>query len=99
VGAMDNNVITAASTAADYVTEVQNGLATTANVSAVETDTQDIQSRLPAALISGRMSSQVGAMANNVISAAVVANDAVTEIQSGLATDTVLGTVASNVTA
>lgn len=36
-------------------------LATSANVSAVETDTQDIQTRLPAALVSGRMDSSVGA--------------------------------------
>lgn len=72
------------------------GAATSANVSAVETDTQDIQSRLPAALVSGRMDSNTQAMATGVITAAVIATDAidadaiaanaVTEIQSGLST-------------
>lgn len=56
----------------------------------IETDTQDIQSRLPAALVSGRMSSSVQEMANGVVTAAAVAtgaidadalaSDAVTEI-------------------
>jgi hypothetical protein len=59
-------------------------------------DTNDIQSRLPAALVSGRMDSNVQAMANNVITASAIATDAidsdalaanaVTEIQSGLST-------------
>jgi hypothetical protein len=50
VSSIGTDVISAASVAAAAVTKIQNGLATTANVSAVETDTQDIQSRLPAAL-------------------------------------------------
>lgn len=63
---------------------------------AIETDTQDIQSRLPAALVLGRMDSNMQAAASGVITAAVIATgaidadavaaDAVTEIQSGLAT-------------
>lgn len=52
----------------------------------VETDTQDIQSRIPAALVSGRMDSSVGAMAANTLTASALATDAVTEIQSGLST-------------
>lgn len=62
----------------------------------VETDTQDIQGRIPAALVSGRMDSNVQAMADDVITAAKIAADAigaselatsaVTEIQSGLST-------------
>jgi hypothetical protein len=62
----------------------------------IETDTQDIQSRLPAALVSGRMDSDVGAIQAGAITAAAIATDAVdadalaadavTEIQSGLAT-------------
>jgi uncharacterized protein Yka (UPF0111/DUF47 family) len=86
VGAMAPNVLTASALATDAVTEIQSGLATAANVAAVETDTQDIQSRLPAALVSGRMDSSVGAMAPNVLTASALATDAVTEIQSGLAT-------------
>lgn len=59
----------------------------------VETDTVDIQSRLPAALVSGRMDSSTGAMAANVLTASALASDAVSEIQSGLATATDLATV------
>ncbi len=49
-------------------------------------DTNDIQSRLPAALVSGRMDSSVGAMASDVITSTALAGSAVTEIQSGLST-------------
>lgn len=52
----------------------------------VEADTQDIQNRLPAALVSGRMDSSVGAMAANTLTASALASDAVSEIQSGLST-------------
>lgn len=51
----------------------------------VETDTADIQTRLPAALSSGRMDSSVGAMASDVITDTALANSAITEIQAGLA--------------
>jgi hypothetical protein len=84
VGAMASNVLTAAALAADAVTEIQTGLATTANVAAVETDTQDIQSRLPAALVSGRIDASVGAMASSVLTAAALATDAVGEIADGV---------------
>lgn len=43
----------------------------------IETDTQDIQGRLPAALISGRMDSNLQAAANNVITSSVIATDAI----------------------
>ncbi len=59
-------------------------------------DTNDIQTRLPAALVSGRIDSSVGAMAADVVTASAIAADAigaselaasaVTEIQSGLST-------------
>lgn len=42
----------------------------------VETDTQDLQSRIPAALIGGRMDATVGAMQNNVIVAAAIQSGA-----------------------
>lgn len=67
--------------------------ATAAGVSAVETDTQDIQSRLPAALVSGRIDASVGAMANNVMTAAAAAGDLTTELQNGLATASALSTL------
>ena len=60
--------------------------ATAGQATAIETDTQDIQTRLPAALVSGRMDASVGAMASNTLTAAALATDAVTEIQVGLAT-------------
>lgn len=40
----------------------------------------DIQSRLPAALIGGRMDATVGAMQNDTLTAAALATDAITEI-------------------
>lgn len=43
----------------------------------VETDTADIQSRLPTALVSGRMDSNMQAAANGVITAAIIATDAI----------------------
>jgi len=85
------------------VTEIQSGLATSANqttilsnIAAVQADTDDIQGRLPAALVAGRIDASVGAMAADVVTASAIATDAigsaelaasaVTEIQSGLAT-------------
>lgn len=70
----------------------------------VETDTADIQTRLPAALVSGRIDASVGAMASGVLTATAIAADAITaakvaadvttELQSGLATAAALSTVA-----
>jgi hypothetical protein len=64
----------------------------------IETDTQDIQNRLPAALVGGRIDSYLGATANNVITHNTIASNAIgnsqlatsaiNAIQSGLATDT-----------
>ena len=54
----------------------------------IETDTQDLQSRLPSALVSGRIDASVGAMAADTLTASALASDAVTEIQSGLALQT-----------
>lgn len=72
--------ITSTALAASAVTEIQSGLATSAAVAAVQADTDDIQTRLPAALVSGRMDSSVGAMAANTLTASALASDAVTEI-------------------
>lgn len=41
-------------------------------------DTNDIQARLPAALVGGRMDASVGAMASGVLTAAAIAADAIT---------------------
>jgi hypothetical protein len=75
-----------------YTTFPQSGDAY-ATATNIETDTQDIQSRLPAALVSGRMDASVGAMAANTLTASALASDAVAEIQSGMATSAALQTV------
>jgi hypothetical protein len=126
--------IDAAATSADFVTEVQSGLATSANQTTllnrigaftgtgvntilgffkallskdastpsdvggtfsaatdsvetlrekaddIESDTQNLQSRTPAALVGGRMDSSVGAMANDVITAAALSQAAAQEV-------------------
>lgn len=54
-----------------------------------------ITDKLPAALVSGRIDASVGAMASNVMTAAALATDAVTEIQSGLATAAALAAVSA----
>lgn len=79
VNALAANVITAAATAADFTTEIQAGLATAANLATVagyiDTEIADIQARLPAALVGGRIDASVGAMAANVLTAAATAAD------------------------
>lgn len=44
----------------------------------IQADTEDIQSRLPAALVSGRMDASVGAMAANTLTATAIQSDAIT---------------------
>ena len=58
-------------------------------------DTNDIQTRLPAALVSGRIDASVGAMAANVMTAAAAAADLTTELQTGLSTAANLAIVAA----
>lgn len=106
--ALSKTVITSASTTSGYA-----GLdwakviaaTTTVNLSGtsvktatdVETDTQDIQSRLPAALVSGRIDASVGAIANNAITAASIAADAITDakVASDVTIASVTGAVGS----
>lgn len=57
-----------------------------AAIAAVQADTDNIQTRLPAALVGGRMDSSVGAMASDTLTAAALAVDAVTEIVTGVLT-------------
>lgn len=90
--AIATDAIGSAELAASAVTEIQTGLATAAALTLVQGDTDDIQSRLPAALVSGRMDSSVGAMAANVITAAATAVDFGTEIASAIWTYAVEGT-------
>lgn len=81
-GAIDANAIAtdaigAAEIAAGAASEIQSGMATAAAVAAVQADVDDIQSRLPAALVTGRMDASVGAMAANVVTAAAIADGAI----------------------
>jgi hypothetical protein len=73
------------------------GASVSADVAAVKAetvtilaDTNDIQTRIPAALVSGRIDASVGAMATDTLTASALAADAVTEIQAGLATSAAL---------
>lgn len=96
VGAVANNAITAAAIAADAidgdaiaasaVTELQSGLATSSAQTTAQTSLSDIQGRLPAALVSGRIDASVGAMQTDTLTATALDASAVAEIQSGLAT-------------
>jgi hypothetical protein len=123
VGAMSAGVIDAAAIATDAidgdaiatsaVTEIQSGLALASALATVEsyvdTEIGDILSRLPAALVGGRMDASVGAMAAGVVTAAAVATDAidgdaiaasaVSEIQSGLATAAAVAAAQGDITA
>jgi hypothetical protein len=86
VGAMQADTVTSAALEASAVTEIQSGLATSAAQTTAQSDLDDIQSRLPAALVAGRMDASVGVMQADTVTSAALAASAVTEIQSGLAT-------------
>jgi hypothetical protein len=86
--------------AVDYQDAAAFGLS---RLTDIETDTQNIQSRIPAALVSGRMDAYIGATANNVITNNTIASNAIgnsqlatsaiNAIQSGLATSTQAGAI------
>lgn len=104
-----SGAITAASIAADAITDAkvasdvtiasvtgQVGSVAGLTPATVHADLDDIQARLPAVLVGGRMDASVGAMAADVVTAAAIATDAigalelsagaVAEIQAGLST-------------
>lgn len=74
VGAMADNVMTAAAAAADLTTELQAGLATSSALANVQSDTDDIQTRLPAALVGGRIDATVDGTGLEAGAAAVIAD-------------------------
>lgn len=88
-----SSALSAADDAVLAVLGTPAGASIAADVAAVQADTNDIQSRLPAALISGRIDATVGAMQANVMTAAAAAADLTTELQSGLATASALSTL------
>lgn len=102
----DVNALTAGSSA---VTSIQSGLATSSAVASVQSDTDDIQARLPTALDgNGNIKAGVQTIAANAITAAAIATnaidadslatDAVTEIQTGLATSSAVASVQTDTT-
>lgn len=74
-------------------------LASQASVDAVDnfvdTEIADIQARLPAALVGGRMDASVGAIAANAITAASIAADAITDAK--VAADVTIASVTGSV--
>lgn len=76
--AIATDAIGSAELAASAVTEIQAGLATSASIATLQSDTDDIQTRLPAALVSGRMDSSVGAIATGAIVSGSFAVDSIT---------------------
>jgi hypothetical protein len=75
--ALDANAL-----AASAVTEIQTGLATSAALATVQADTDDIQTRLPAALIGGRVSADVGSWLGTVAATPTVAGVPKVEVAS-----------------
>ncbi len=57
---------------------VRGALATASALATVQADTDDIQGRIPAVLVGGRIDASVGAMAANVLTATSIAADAIT---------------------
>lgn len=54
------------------------------NIADIQADTDNIQTRLPAALVGGRMDSSIGAMAANTLTAAATAADFGTEVADAI---------------
>lgn len=87
--------------ATDSLEALRDNLATAAALATVQADTDDIQTRLPAALVGGRVDASVGAMAAGVVTAAAVATgaldadalaaDAVAEIADGVWDEAIAG--------
>src|SRR5574340_617993 len=78
--------LAAADLDATAITAIQAGLATAAGVAGVQADTDNIQTRIPAALVGGRRDSSVGAVAAASITGAGLDATAIAAIQAGLAT-------------
>lgn len=55
------------------------GASISADIAGVQSDTDNLQTRIPAALVSGRIDASVGAMAANVLTASAINADAITD--------------------
>ncbi len=67
---------------------VTDALPNAGALTTIQADIDDIQTRIPAALVGGRMDASIGAVAANAITAAGLDPDVTTELQAGLATST-----------
>ena len=63
---------------------VDTGTTLQGELDGIQEDTENIQSRLPAALVSGRMDASVGAMAANTLTASALATDAASEVATAV---------------
>lgn len=63
------------------------GASVSADIAGIQADTDNVQARLPAVLVAGRLDSSVGAMAANVVTASSLATDAVQEIRDAVTDD------------
>jgi hypothetical protein len=77
VAALATDSVNAAALSANAVAEINAGMATSAEIVAVQADVDNIQTRLPAGLVGGRIDASVGAMDPNTITASVIATDAI----------------------
>ena len=80
---------------ANMVKAGPTGAGTAQTAGDIMADTNDIQTRLPAALVSGRMDSSVGAMAIGVLTATAIAADAITDAK--VAADVTIASVTGSV--
>ena len=55
-------------------------------IATIQADTDNIQTRIPTTLVSGRIDASIGAMATDTLTSGALAASAVTEIQTGLST-------------
>lgn len=71
------------------------GASISADIAGVQSDTDNIQTRIPAALVSGRIDASVGAMASAVLTATAIASDAITDAK--VASDVTIASVTGSV--
>jgi hypothetical protein len=73
-------ILAAVDTEVGAIKAVTDALPNAGALTTIQADLDDIQTRLPAALVSGRVDASVGAMAADVVTASALAADAVDEI-------------------
>lgn len=96
VSTIVTDAITAASVKADAVTKIQTGLATSTALGTAQTGITDIGSRLPAALVSGRISSDVGSWLGTAAATPTVAGIPKVEVSSLAANSVTSSVLAAN---